>query len=55
MLKHSLTDKSKGNHLDSTSLQNCGKNLNLIMKYKQNKFVLELNLHNNFIYIYAST
>ena len=32
MLKHSLTGKSKGNHLDSTSLQNCDKSLNLIMK-----------------------
>ena len=32
MLKHSLTDKPKGNHLDSTSLKNCDKSLNLIMK-----------------------
>ena len=55
MLKHSLTGKPKGNHLDSTSLQNCDKSLNLIMKELQNKFVLELNLHDNFIYIYALT
>ena len=47
MLKHSLTGKPKGIHLDSMSLQNCDKRLNLIMKDQQNKFVLELNLHDN--------
>ena len=55
MLKHRLTGKSKGNHLESTSLQNCGKSLNLIMKDYQNKFVFKLNLHGNVIYIYALT
>ena len=32
MLKHSLIGKPKCNHLDSTSLKNCDKSLNLIMK-----------------------
>ena len=31
MFKHSLTGKPKGNHLGSTSLQNCNKSLNLIV------------------------